>query len=237
MRRGAWAPPASQGPRSSRADRSDARRRRSVGGLSRKPRRHDRRAPRTHRDGARSCYLQRSGRQQRPDHSPPADQSENLNVADFRSEVRHLNSPARGSRARAARNPLGVFLHHPARAETRRDGADRFLDDRDPAPRDAAPRRARRTPARLLPRAVDTAHPRRRRRPRRPVVAPATPPSITQPFAPLKPSAHQPSPMLRCGTPLIAAFMPLVPLASSGLRGVFSHTSHPCTRKCATCRS
>ena len=26
--------------------------------------------------------------------------------------------------------------------------------------------------------------------------------------------------MLRCGTPLSAAFMPLVPLASSGLRGV-----------------
>ena len=26
--------------------------------------------------------------------------------------------------------------------------------------------------------------------------------------------------MLRCGTPFIAAFMPLVPLASSGLRGV-----------------
>ena len=26
--------------------------------------------------------------------------------------------------------------------------------------------------------------------------------------------------MLRCGTPLMAAFMPLVPLASSGLRGI-----------------
>ena len=36
--------------------------------------------------------------------------------------------------------------------------------------------------------------------------------------------------MLRCGTPFIAAFMPLVPLASSGLRGLLSHTSQPCTR-------
>ena len=26
-------------------------------------------------------------------------------------------------------------------------------------------------------------------------------------------------------------------LASSGFRGLFSQTSHPCTRKCATCRS
>ena len=53
------------------------------------------------------------------------------------------------------------------------------------------------------------------------------PPSITQPLAPLNPSAHQPSPMLRCGTPLMPAFMPLVPLASSGLRGVLSQTSQP----------
>src|SRR6266542_823675 len=62
-------------------------------------------------------------------------------------------------------------------------------------------------------------------------------PSISQPFCPVYPSAHHPSPILRCGTPLIDAFMPLVPLASSGLRGLFIHTSHPCTRKCATWRS
>jgi hypothetical protein len=43
----------------------------------------------------------------------------------------------------------------------------------------------------------------------------------------LKPSAHQPSPMLRCGTPFSAAFMPLVPLASRGLRGLLSQTSQP----------
>ena len=54
--------------------------------------------------------------------------------------------------------------------------------------------------------------------------------SMSQPFSPVKPSAHQPSPMLRCGTPLADAFMPLVPLASSGLRGLFIQTSHPCTK-------
>ena len=31
-------------------------------------------------------------------------------------------------------------------------------------------------------------------------------------------------------TPLAAAFIPLVPLASNGRRGGFSHTSAPCTR-------
>ena len=62
-------------------------------------------------------------------------------------------------------------------------------------------------------------------------------PSISHPFWPVYPSAHQPSPIDMCGVPLTAAFMPLVPLASSGLRGLFSQTSQPCTRKCATCRS
>jgi len=53
---------------------------------------------------------------------------------------------------------------------------------------------------------------------------------MSQPLSWLKPSAHQPSPIEKCGTPLIDAFMPLVPLASSGLRGLLSHTSQPCTR-------
>src|SRR5207249_12069818 len=35
-------------------------------------------------------------------------------------------------------------------------------------------------------------------------------PSMTHPFASVYPSAHQPSPMLRCGRPLSAAFIPLV---------------------------
>ena len=61
--------------------------------------------------------------------------------------------------------------------------------------------------------------------------------SISQPLRPLKPSAHHPSPTLRCGTPFNDAFMPLVPLASSGLRGLLSQTSQPATRQCATCRS
>ena len=37
--------------------------------------------------------------------------------------------------------------------------------------------------------------------------------------------------MLMCSTPFIDAFMPLVPLASSGLRGVLSQTSQPCTSR------
>ena len=40
-------------------------------------------------------------------------------------------------------------------------------------------------------------------------------------------SAHQPSSTLTFSAPLAAAFMPLVPLASSGRRGVLSHTSTP----------
>jgi len=47
-------------------------------------------------------------------------------------------------------------------------------------------------------------------------------------------SAHQPSTVLTLSTPLAAAFMPLVPLASYGRRGVFSQTSQPCTRYLAT---
>src|SRR5258706_8122535 len=41
------------------------------------------------------------------------------------------------------------------------------------------------------------------------------------------PSTHQPSRMLRLGTPFSAAFIPLVPEASSGYCGVFSHKSTP----------
>ncbi len=43
-------------------------------------------------------------------------------------------------------------------------------------------------------------------------------PSMSQPLRPLNPLAHQPSRTgRRCGTPFSDAFMPLVPLASSGL--------------------
>ena len=45
----------------------------------------------------------------------------------------------------------------------------------------------------------------------------------------MHPSTHQPSSTLSEGTPLNAAFMPLVPLASSGSSGVFSQTSTPAT--------
>ena len=40
-------------------------------------------------------------------------------------------------------------------------------------------------------------------------------------------SSHHPSRMERLSVPFMAAFMPLVPLASSGRRGVFSHRSLP----------
>jgi hypothetical protein len=41
------------------------------------------------------------------------------------------------------------------------------------------------------------------------------------------PSIHHPSRTLRLGTPFRAAFIPLVPEASSGGSGVFSQTSAP----------
>ena len=43
----------------------------------------------------------------------------------------------------------------------------------------------------------------------------------------MQPSIHQPSRMLKLGTPLIAAFIPLVPDASCGGCGVFNQTSTP----------
>ena len=45
----------------------------------------------------------------------------------------------------------------------------------------------------------------------------------------MHPSIHHPSITLRLGTPLTAAFMPLVPEASSGGCGVLSQTSVPDT--------
>jgi hypothetical protein len=50
---------------------------------------------------------------------------------------------------------------------------------------------------------------------------------IAQPFSPSKHSSHQPSRIEQFSPPLSAAFMPLVPQASWGRRGVFSHTSQP----------
>src|SRR6185436_13156548 len=41
------------------------------------------------------------------------------------------------------------------------------------------------------------------------------------------PSAHQPSTTLKLGTPLSAAFMPLVPEASWGRMGLFNQRSTP----------
>jgi hypothetical protein len=43
----------------------------------------------------------------------------------------------------------------------------------------------------------------------------------------MQPSIHQPSRMLRLGTPLMAAFMPLVLDASIGGSGAFNHTAAP----------
>src|SRR5918993_742229 len=51
---------------------------------------------------------------------------------------------------------------------------------------------------------------------------------IFQPVTPCsQPSGHQPSRMLTFSTPFMAAFMPDVPDASSGRRGLLSHTSAP----------
>ncbi len=54
--------------------------------------------------------------------------------------------------------------------------------------------------------------------------------SMAQPLPPFdgsKHSAHHPSRMLQLSAPLKAAFIPDVPQASCGRRGVFSQTSHP----------
>ena len=48
-----------------------------------------------------------------------------------------------------------------------------------------------------------------------------------------QPSIHQPSRILKLGTPFSAAFMPLVPEASKGRCGVFSHRSTPLVMSCA----
>ena len=55
---------------------------------------------------------------------------------------------------------------------------------------------------------------------------------MAQPVIPSTcPSIHHPSNMLRLGTPLSAAFIPLVPDASRGRSGVFSQTFTPEQRK------
>ena len=55
-------------------------------------------------------------------------------------------------------------------------------------------------------------------------------PPMAQPFSPCQPSSHQPSSTEQLTTPFMAAFMPLVPEASSGRRGLLSQTSTPETR-------
>jgi hypothetical protein len=54
---------------------------------------------------------------------------------------------------------------------------------------------------------------------------------MAQPVTPCShPSGHQPSSTDRLSDPFMAAFMPDVPEASSGRRGLFSHTSQPRVR-------
>ena len=55
-------------------------------------------------------------------------------------------------------------------------------------------------------------------------------PPMAQPLSPVQPSSHQPSSTEQLTTPFMAAFMPLVPDASSGRRGLLSQTSTPWTR-------
>ena len=60
---------------------------------------------------------------------------------------------------------------------------------------------------------------------------------MAQPFVPSNHSSHQPSRIEQLSAPLSAAFMPLVPHASWGRRGVFSHTSQPWISARATAMS
>ena len=53
---------------------------------------------------------------------------------------------------------------------------------------------------------------------------------IAQPVSWAYPSHHQPSSTERFSAPFAAAFIPEVPDASRGRRGVLSQTSHPATR-------
>ena len=48
---------------------------------------------------------------------------------------------------------------------------------------------------------------------------------MAQPLSSVQPSSHQPSSTEQLTTPFMAAFMPLVPDASSGRRGLLSQTS------------
>ena len=61
--------------------------------------------------------------------------------------------------------------------------------------------------------------------------------AMAHPSRPSNISSHQPSRIEQFNPPFSAAFMPLVPHASWGRRGVFSHTSAPWYRKRATAMS
>ena len=115
-----------------------------------------------------------------------------------------------------------VFLDHPVRGEALHRHPDRGAHHRGPARLDRRRRAGPRPPA-CRRGDAGRARPARGPRPRAsPMAQPVTPCS--------QPSGHQPSRTERFSTPFIAAFMPEVPLASSGRRGVLSHTSQPRVR-------
>ncbi len=60
---------------------------------------------------------------------------------------------------------------------------------------------------------------------------------MAQPMPSVYQSAHQPSRIEQLSTPLRAAFSPLVPQASWGRMGLFSHTSQPAYMSRATAMS
>ena len=106
------------------------------------PRRDDRREA-AHPSRRRALLLlQRSGRQQRPDHSPSADQRQKVQTTAM--FARAMATAARSRRCpqigfladfrfpleRRDVHALDVFLDHPAGRKPRRDRPDRFLDDR-----------------------------------------------------------------------------------------------------------
>ena len=131
-------------------------------------------------------------------------------------------------------DPLDVIAEHAAGRECRSERPHRGADAGQPGPRQPV-RVAFIEGGRdlLLKQAVESAGVASVLRPRIMAdVARERPPVRT-----VVASAHQPSSTLRFRPPLITAFIPLVPLASSGGRGRFSHTSQPRTSRAAIPRS
>ena len=102
------------GARSSRRDRRDGGRRRSLGGVSREPRRDDRRAAEDAPRRRALVLLQGSGRQHASRSSTIRRSAEIVRIRPAQLLRSTATSPAPGAYIRSR-----VFLDHPARGETR----------------------------------------------------------------------------------------------------------------------